>query len=525
MPRPAKPPRLILRSGTWYLIDTANGIRVSLRTADTEVAARRLKEYTMNLGSYAPPQEPLVKDVLEAYRLSRLDVLKNRGRARARKIAERSGMTPDEAEAAAQQSVEAVVDAGTLEFSIAALNRHLGDLRLKALSSEVARRYRDCRRAEGKRNRSQRGTVADGTIRRELSVLKAALSWAYREASEIWFGPKRQKPEFDYPVAQAETRQEFLDHADVTKLIVNCTEPHLRLYILLAVQSGARKSAILSLRWDDVDFKRRIIDYGIADTRKRKPIVKMTSALYNAMILAFACRTVSSTHVIEYRSRPIDKHQEGLPRPRGEVRLRPQADHPSHPQAHLHLMAVPERHARRRHRRLRQYHRENHPDPLPACAARSQRPGRAGGRPRFRAGGPRAQRGSDHHHQHTHRPRPPSTDTGGIGREGTGDLQHGQGSQEATRQLKNRLTGGNHYVWQNDRDPGQGDGSSYGGQRPVESTGHPPDPAANRADIQRGSERTRARGSRHGGALLPRICQHPSSACPSATLPTAKGMG
>lgn len=311
MARPALPPRLVCRKGTWYLIDTACGVRLSLHTKDEAVAKSRLTEYALNKGAYAPQQEPLLRELLEGYRRGRLDALRDRANSTARQIAMRAGISEEVADEQGQLAADAVADTGTLEHNINALNRHIGDIRVQAITSEVARNYRDLRRGEGKRNRCK-GRVSDGTIRRELSVIKAALSWAMTEGPTVWFGDDRVAPDFAYSVAQSLGRPEFLDHDEIAKLIVQCKEPHLRLYILMAIQTGARKKAILDLRWHDVDFKRRVIDFGLVDHNKRKPIVRMTDILYNALLLAFSCRTINSTHVIEYHGRPIGNVKKGF---------------------------------------------------------------------------------------------------------------------------------------------------------------------------------------------------------------------
>lgn len=316
MARPQKPPRLELRKGVYYLSDTARGVRQSLQTKDEETAERLLKEYVANLGSFlpAPTKEPLIRDILEGYRLTRLDTQRERARIKASTVCSKTGVTdPVEIERLKQEAVAKVKDTGSLEYQIQALNRHVGDLRLTAISSAMARSYRDQRRAEGKRAGNGRvaESVADGTIRRELASLKLALTWGNKDNREFWFG-QRNKPEFDYPVQQVGGRQEYLDHAQVEEMLRQCLEPHLRLYVLLAVQTGARKSAILELRWEDVDFERRVIDFGLVDHKKRRPIVAMTDLVYEELVKAYSCRAVGSTHVIEYHGRPVGNIKKGF---------------------------------------------------------------------------------------------------------------------------------------------------------------------------------------------------------------------
>ena len=169
-----------------------------------------------------------------------------------------------EVEEEAVAAAEKVKDTGNMEDGIDSLNRHIGGMRLLVINSEMARCYRDARRKEGKRN-GGKGEVASTTIHRELGHLKAALNWAWREDRNVWFGQERAMPDFEMPMAQSRGRPHWLTHDEVKKLLEACDEPHLRLYILLATQTGARKSAILGLRWADVDFNRRIVDFSLVD--------------------------------------------------------------------------------------------------------------------------------------------------------------------------------------------------------------------------------------------------------------------
>lgn len=304
MGRPAKPPRLKLRDGIWHIHDTANGYRRSTGTADEKLAERLLKEYVMTLAGFVPPEDPKISDLLEAYRLKKLDDYRERAREGAKVLARRQKLSETEVEEEAVAAAEKVKDTGNMEDGIDSLNRHIGSMRILVINSEMARRYRDARRKEGKRN-GGKGEVASTTIHRELGHLKAALNWAWREDRNVWFGQERAMPDFEMPMAQSRGRPHWLTHDEVKKLLEACDEPHLRLYILLATQTGARKSAILGLRWADVDFNRRIVDFGLVDHDKRRPIVKMTTILHQALWAAWTLRSQGSEHVIEYHGKRV----------------------------------------------------------------------------------------------------------------------------------------------------------------------------------------------------------------------------
>jgi integrase len=80
----------------------------------------------------------------------------------------------------------------------------------------------------------------------------------------------------------------------------------VRLFITLAIATGARMSAILQLKWEQVDFKGRTIDFnarGREQTNKRRPIVRMNDKAFAALEEA-ACGSMSD-HVIEWDGKPV----------------------------------------------------------------------------------------------------------------------------------------------------------------------------------------------------------------------------
>lgn len=158
------------------------------------------------------------------------------------------------------------------------------------LASDITRD--DCREHTAKRRRAKR---SDSTIRKELEMLRAALRLRYGpQAPAIWM-PPASKP-----------RDRFLTKEELTQLLDTIDTPHVRLFVILAVTTGARMSAILDLTWDRVDLDRGIIDLNPAgrhESNKRRAIVPINSRASAALREARAAAL--SDFVIEYAGSPV----------------------------------------------------------------------------------------------------------------------------------------------------------------------------------------------------------------------------
>jgi integrase len=113
-----------------------------------------------------------------------------------------------------------------------------------AISEELCLAYIEQRRADG---------VIGGTIRVELSKLPASLRWAEKKALIA-------KAPFVWMPAASSPRDVRLTREQATRFLAACTAPHIRLFVLLALTTGARREALLDLTWDRVDFDRRRIN-------------------------------------------------------------------------------------------------------------------------------------------------------------------------------------------------------------------------------------------------------------------------
>jgi integrase len=123
--------------------------------------------------------------------------------------------------------------------------------------------------------------LSAGTIRRELTVLRAAINGAHREGhltrSVVVHLPEPPPP-----------RERFLTRDELARLLRAArNEPrsrmHLPLFILMGAYTGRRKEALLSLRWPAVDLRAGgLIDFrrpGEAETKKRRGRVQIPRRL------------------------------------------------------------------------------------------------------------------------------------------------------------------------------------------------------------------------------------------------------
>jgi integrase len=157
---------------------------------------------------------------------------------------------------------------------------------------------------------SERGIARD-TIWDRLARLRVAINWAFKrgliaERPYVWV-PQKGKP-----------RDIVAEEAEVLRILDGCRMPHVRLFVLLASGTGARKTAILQLTWDQVDFERRIIDFrdrrqkGILDKSGQKGRSVVEFGIVLDLALREAKEVARSCHVIEFAGGPVKDVKKGL---------------------------------------------------------------------------------------------------------------------------------------------------------------------------------------------------------------------
>ncbi len=179
----------------------------------------------------------------------------------------------------------------------------LGDYRVDQISKTKWENYAANRMTRPHRH-TKPGThiprpVSTGTLRREFNVLRAALRMAWRD------GFLAKPPVLEAPRDSA-PRDRYLTKDEARALIAACVSLHVRVFVSLAIYTGARKGSILALTWDRVDFASGMIDFqetGRKLTGKRRAIVPMNASLRAA--LEMAREAAQSNYVVEYAGAPV----------------------------------------------------------------------------------------------------------------------------------------------------------------------------------------------------------------------------
>ncbi len=173
----------------------------------------------------------------------------------------------------------------TLRFAHKRLMPAFGHLRPDQVTRALCRAYAAQRR---------RQSVGDGTIRRELVTLGAALRWQDKATPATI-----ELPPAPPPKSRHLTREQYRTLRDAATIT-----PHLHLFVILAYSTAGRAAAILELTWDRVDFDRGQIRLGLGERRtKGRATVPMTEGARE--VLLEARPAALSDYVIEYAGRPV----------------------------------------------------------------------------------------------------------------------------------------------------------------------------------------------------------------------------
>lgn len=160
---------------------------------------------------------------------------------------------------------------------------------------------------------------APDTVWTELVTLQAALSWGLKK--HHWSLPNGQSHE-DFTLwrpARSEPRDRAPSRDEVEKLIAHAQpDSHVKLFIMIAAYTGARKSAVLELKWDQVDLDNGIIDFKSTEAidpmskrfQKGRATVSIGSTL--RAVLRIYQEKARSKYVIEYAGQKVDDVKTGF---------------------------------------------------------------------------------------------------------------------------------------------------------------------------------------------------------------------
>jgi integrase len=198
-----------------------------------------------------------------------------------------------------------------MEWTWKALAPIFGPLRAPDITRKLCRTYAEERRALGR---------AENTINTELRQLRAIVNWAAKAqlitaAPHVWTPPP------------APARDRHLTREEVDRLMANAEQPHIRLFIVLAIATAARMQAILGLTWDRIDFRRGFInlrDPEIAESNKGRALVPMNDSARASLLEAKA--GAQSDYVVEWGAQRVGSVKKGLGRALERAGLRVKGD-------------------------------------------------------------------------------------------------------------------------------------------------------------------------------------------------------
>lgn len=253
MPRKEEPPRLVKLANreNWYV--RYRGKAESTGTTDRTEAEQWLTDVINQLE--APASTATVSELLE----KRLADIRAKGRARAEN-------TP---------------------YYHKNLHEHFGKLLPEQITS--SRVYAYWKKREHR----------PGGLRAELIELRTTLNYALKKG---WI---ESVPEIDTP-GKTPPREKWLTQEQAYQLLEAAGPQHLKVFILVAMSTAARKSAILQLTWDRVNLDRPHIDFQDPDreiTGKRRTVVPISQT--TAKMLSDVKRFAQTPYVVEYNGKPL----------------------------------------------------------------------------------------------------------------------------------------------------------------------------------------------------------------------------
>jgi integrase len=155
---------------------------------------------------------------------------------------------------------------------------------------------------------------APGTVRRELATITAAQNFMLREGALTRAIPV---PLPDKP----EPKDRWLRRGEAARLLNAArhggreTRQYLPLFILIGLHTGARKEAILSLTWPQVDLERKRIAFAVPGrrkTKKRRPTLPIPNRLLPFLRYAWARRSSDIGPVVHLNGKPIQRVDKGF---------------------------------------------------------------------------------------------------------------------------------------------------------------------------------------------------------------------
>jgi integrase len=178
----------------------------------------------------------------------------------------------------------------TMDFEWRVMERWFGHLMPSQVTEGLCQSFADARAAEGR---------SPGTVWTNLGRLRMVFAWSVKRG-HLTKAPYIPRPTPPPP------REGYLTSTEISSLLHTVAAPHLKVFVTLAWSTGARASALLSLKWSAIDFSKGRINLRDPDeTRpmKGRAVVPMNDTARAALVEAR--RGATSEYVIEYHGEPV----------------------------------------------------------------------------------------------------------------------------------------------------------------------------------------------------------------------------
>tara|TARA_B100000925_G_scaffold158584_1_gene119093 strand:- start:212 stop:1315 length:1104 start_codon:yes stop_codon:yes gene_type:complete len=174
------------------------------------------------------------------------------------------------------------------------VKKYFGKMKVSEITREDSKKYYSLRQ-QGAIGRSK---AADSTVRLELSELRAVLNFMVKKVE-----PRSRRlstqilPYIDLPpdskprdrVVTIEEEEKYLDFAHNGNYnghgVRKTNRVHrMQTFLILAIETAARKSAIINLKWSMVDFNKKLLNFlpaGEHQTHKKRPTIPMSDLVIN----------------------------------------------------------------------------------------------------------------------------------------------------------------------------------------------------------------------------------------------------
>jgi integrase len=236
--------RFLEKRGCYYIVWTEGGRsrERSTGTADRGAAEIALAEFINRRNRDAGPRDPaqiLITDVLADY-------------------AQEHGQ-----ETASPWRIAAALKNGLVPFW---QGRAVAEIDRETCRAYVQSRVRVPQGRKSPSPLKVQRSISAGTVRRELGVLRAAINHAHKSG-------RLTRSVYVHLPDRPDARDRWMTRNEAAALLrAALAEPRVRLYlplfIVIALYTGARKEAILSLRWSQVDLNGGRMDFNIQGARR-----------------------------------------------------------------------------------------------------------------------------------------------------------------------------------------------------------------------------------------------------------------